>query len=82
MGMGEKDRLAYVFKNLNSEAKFDFNHHGFTGYLIARDFVQYRGPKRRSKYRSRKPLEQICSLLHIQNVAREAQEAEKLRQTK
>jgi hypothetical protein len=64
--MAEKDRLAYVTKNLNSEAKFDFNHHGYTGYLIARDFVQYRGPKRRSKS-PRKKLEQICSTLHAKN---------------
>lgn len=66
LGMAEKDRLAYVTKNLNSEAKFDFNHHGYTGYLIARDFVQYRGPKRRSK-NPRKKLEQICSTLHTKN---------------
>lgn len=66
IGTSEKDRLAYVVKNLNSEAKFDFNHHGFTGYLVARDFVQYRGPKRRST-KPRKQLEQICSTLHENN---------------
>jgi len=62
-GMGQKDRMSFVFKNLNSEAKIDYNHHGFTGYLIARDFVQYRGPKSGSKYKSRRSLNRVCETL-------------------